>query len=158
TLASNLTTKFVPLPNAPGSLYEFNPVTTQSINQYITRVDFNLTAKDSLYFYWFIQPQKQTSVLPFTGSTLPGFGELDPSRTQQYALPWVHTFGGTMVNEARLGYQRFNYHNTYPQQVVQPSSVGFPGINSNFPAGASYPKMDLSGGGYFILGFSNNGP
>ena len=63
-----------------------------------------------------------------------------------------------MVNELRLGYQRFNYQNTFPQQVVQPSSVGFPGINSNFPAGASYPKIDLSGGGYFILGFSNNGP
>jgi hypothetical protein len=156
--ASNLTTKFVPLPNAPGSLYEFNPVTKQSINQYITRVDFNLTSKDSLYFYWFVQPLSQTDVLPFTGSTLPGFGDQDVSHTQQYALPWVHTFGGTMVNEARLGYQRFNFQADFPQQVVQPASVGFPGINPNFPGGASYPKIDLSGGGYFILGGSNNGP
>jgi hypothetical protein len=158
-VAQNLTTKFVPLPNAPGGLYEFNPVTAQSINQYITRVDFNLTAKDSIYFYWFIQPLAQTDVLPFTGSTLPGFGEQDRSRTQQFALPWVHTFGGTMVNELRLGYQRFNYQNTFPQQVVQPSSVGFPGINPNFPAGASYPKMDVGGNcSLFCLGFSNNGP
>jgi hypothetical protein len=157
-LASNLTTKFVPLPNAPGSLYEFNPVTKQSINQYITRVDFNLTAKDSLYFYWFIQPLSQLNTLPFTGSTLPGFGDGQTSRTQQYALPWTHTFGGTMVNELRLGYQRFNFNTVVPQQVVLPSSVGFTGINPQDPAGASYPKMDLSGGGYFILGFSNNGP
>ena len=157
--ALNLTTKFVPLPNAPGNLYEFNPVTTQSINQYITRVDFNLTSKDSIYFYWFIQPLTQTDVLPFTGSTLPGFGDQNYQRTQQYGLPWVHTFGGTMVNEARLGYQRFNYQNTFPQQVVQPSSVGFPGINPNFPAGASYPKMDVGGNcSLFCLGFSNNGP
>jgi Carboxypeptidase regulatory-like domain len=158
TQASNLTTKFVPLPNAPGNAYQFNPVTTQSINQYIARIDFNLTSKDSIYFYWFIQPQNQADTLPLTGSTLPGFGDLDYERSQQYALPWVHTFGGTMVNEARLGYQRLNFQATFPQQVVQPSSVGFPGINPNFPGGASYPKIDLSGGGLFILGFSNNGP
>jgi hypothetical protein len=156
-LAMNLTTKFVPLPNAPGSLYESNPVTRQTINQYITRIDFNASAKDSIYGYWFIQPQTQTDTLPFTGSTLPGFGDLSTAHTQQYALNWVRTLGGTMVNEARFGYQRLNYKPTFPQQVVQPSSVGF-GINPNDPAGASYPKMDLSGGGYFILGFSNNGP
>src|SRR5207249_7632970 len=80
-VALNLTSKYVPLPNAPGNLYEFNPVTATHTNQYITRIDYNASEKDSIYGYWFIEPSNSTDTLPFTGATLPGFGDLSKQRT-----------------------------------------------------------------------------
>jgi hypothetical protein len=161
-VSKNLVSKYVPLPNGPGNLYEFNPVTTMSWDQYITRVDYNISDKDSLWGYWFYQPEKFTDTLPFGsaflvyGATLPGFGDQNVEHIQQYTLSWTHTFSGTTINEARFGYQRFNYLNTVPQNTVLPSSLGFTGINPQDPAHASVPVLAVTG--LFTLGFSAFGP
>src|ERR1019366_7518770 len=93
--------------------------------------------------------------LPFTGSTLPGFGDQQQSHINEATVAWNHTFGGSTLNELRFGSTRFNFVAVSPQKVVQPSSLGFD-INSQFAAGAGIPRISVSG--LFNLGFSNNGP
>jgi hypothetical protein len=161
SLANNLMQKYVPLPNAGGNLYEFNPIQAQRGYQYIGRVDYNLSAQDSIYGYSFMEtPDARVSSMPFgpggTGATVPGFAESQKSRTQQYALDWTHTFNGATLNEARFGYQRLNFPSVVPINSVSPASVGFTGINPQFPAVSGVPLMEIQGGPY--LGASQYGP
>jgi hypothetical protein len=156
SIATSLTTKFVPLPNSGINTFEFNPVTTTITDQYIGRVDFNATKKDLLWGYFFIQPNSSTDGLPFTGATLPGFAETSLAHTKQFTIAWDHTFSSSTVNEFRLGYQRLNFVAVQPVTSTLPSSAGFTGISPQDAAGAGIPLITLPG--LFTLGFSNNGP
>ena len=156
SVAQNLMTKYIPLPNLGANGYSFNPVQPSIVDQYLGRVDYNLSPSDTLWAYFFIQPQSNTQTLPFTGATVPGFGDENTEHTYQYTLNWTHTFGGATVNEARIGYQRLNFAAVQPITPALPSSFGFTGINPQDTAGAGAPLVTIVGGP--TLGFSNNGP
>jgi len=101
SIAVNLTNRFVPLPNS-GTTFEFNPISSDTNDQYLGRVDYNLSKRDTIWGYFFVQLDSNTDTLPFTGATLPGFAEQGRSRSQQYTVAWSHTFGSSTINEARL--------------------------------------------------------
>jgi len=153
-ISVNLTNRFVPLATT-GTTFEFNPIRPQTTDQYLGRVDYNLSKRDSFWGYFFVQPDSNTDTLPFTGATLPGFAEQSRSRSQQYTVAYSHTFGGSTINEARFGYQRFNFLAVQPVTPTLPSSVGF-NISPQDPAGAGLPFIGVTG--LFSLGFSTNGP
>jgi len=154
-LSATLLSKFVPLPNNGGE-YDFNPVTTGIDDQYLGRVDFNLSSKDALWGSWQWERHPTGDTLPFTGATLPGFPDTNQRHIQSHSVTWNHTFNATTLNEARIGYTRFNYGAVLPVNVLTPSSVGFTGITPQNPLLSSYPVISLTG--YFTLGFSTNGP
>lgn len=155
-ISQNLLKQFVPLPNSPSGSFAFNPISTNSTNQFISRFDVNVTPKDSLFFYWFNQRNIQASDLPFIGANLPGFASVSTSSIRNFALSWNHTLSPTMLNEARLGYNRFNFDAVEPQTPVLPSSLGFNINPQSGPRGAGLPFIDLTG--FFTLGFSQDGP
>lgn len=154
-LAVSLMNKFVPLPTS-GKEFNFNPVDTALVDQYLTRIDYNLGSKDEIWGSWLWERYPFNAALPFDGADLPGFPETDTEHIQNYSLTWNHTFSSSTLNEARIGYTRFNYLTVNPINVVDPSSVGFTGIRPQDPSQASYPKISLTG--YFTLGFSTDGP
>ncbi|MGB8523035.1 MAG: carboxypeptidase regulatory-like domain-containing protein [Candidatus Acidiferrales bacterium] len=156
TISQGLITKFVPLPNSANNQFQFSNNESSSQNQYLGRIDYNLSSKDTLYFYGFHETFPDTTTLPFIGASLPGFGEVDTSATQQYTVSYNHIFSSNIVNEGRFTYNRFNFGAVLPQTVVQPSSLGFTGINPQDPAGAGVPFVGLNG--FFSLGFSLDGP
>lgn len=155
-LALKLMNQYVPLPNAPGNTYTFNPSSTGLQDQYITRIDQNFSSKDSIWGYWLWERDPTTDTLPFDGATLPGFAEVNQEHAQQYALSWNHIFNGTTINEARFGYFRFNFNAVNPQTPVNPTSYGFTGITPQNTAAASIPVMNVVG--LFQIGFSLFGP
>jgi len=154
-LSLKLMNQFVPLPNA-GTNFQFNPTTTQNIDQYIYRVDHKLTGKDSLWFYGLYQTAPSTDLIPFIGATLPGFSEDATRHYQQYAASWTRALSPTTLNEARIGFTRFNYYNVNPVNPIDPATYGFTGITPQAPALASLPVVTLNG--LFTLGFSSDGP
>ena len=155
TIAAALTKQYVPLPNAAGSTYLFNPTTTLVQDQGIGRIDYNPTAKDQIWGIFVFQHAPSTDTLPFTGATLPGFGDVNTSEIHQFAVSYTRQLSAFSLNEFSVHYTRFNYGAVSPQQVVQPSSAGF-AITSQNPAVAGLPKIQV--GSDFTLGFSNNGP
>lgn len=155
-LATKLTNQFVPLPNAPGNGYTFNPSNTEVDDQYITRIDQNFSEKDAIWGYWLWERTPATSTLPFNGATVPGFSQVNYFHGQQYAISWNHTFNPTTLNEARFGYFRFNFNAVNPQSPINPTSYGFTGVTPQNAAVASLPVMDVVG--QFTLGFSLFGP
>jgi hypothetical protein len=156
SLAASLVKQFVPLPNTGVNQFSFQPIQSVKINQYIGRYDFAINQKDTIWFYAYANNNTTLDDLPFTGSTLPGFGQSQTPYTKQFTLSWNHTVSVDMLNELRLGYTRLNFNTVNPQKVVQPASVGFTNIFSQISSGASYPFISLTG--YFNLGFSTNGP
>lgn len=155
SVSSGLLNKYVPLPSV-GNLYEFNPAVTLIDDQYLTRIDETINSKDNIwgYFLWERQPDLRT--IPFTGANVPGFAQVDQAHWQQYTAAWNHTFNGTTLNEARIGYTRLNFDSAAPQIPMSPSSAGFTGISPQLTSGEGLPVVNVLG--YFDLGFSTNGP
>lgn len=147
---------YVPLPNAPGGLYSFNPVRVGQQDQGIARLDHTFGGKDAFWATAFVEHSPTVSTLPSFGSTLPGFAQADTQAFKQFTADWTHTFNATTLNELRASYLRYNYASINPENPTLPSSVGFTGINPQYPAGASIPLVSVSG--YFNLGFSPAGP
>lgn len=154
-LALKLMNQYVPLPNA-GNTFVFNPTTTETMNQYLYRIDEQLRQSDALWFYGFYESEPSVDTLPFTGATVPGFSENAKRHFQQYTLDWNHTFSPTTLNEARFGYTRFNFAAVDPVSTIDPTAYGFTGIIPQNRAFEQLPKMTVAG--LFTLGFSNNGP
>ncbi|PYT66482.1 MAG: hypothetical protein DMG39_26680 [Acidobacteria bacterium] len=61
-----------------------------------------------------------------------------------------------MLNEFKIGYNRFNFDAVEPANVVSPSSLGFTGIVPQNTKANSAPRIDVTG--LFTMGFSDNGP
>jgi hypothetical protein len=137
--------------------YIWNANTIQGYDQGILRTDYTITAKDSLWFTVFFQSSPSTDDVPFTGATVPGFGDSNARHYKQFNTSYTHTFSSNVINEFRIGYTRFNYGAVQPQKAVQPSSVGFQ-INSQNTASAGLPYISVGGNYAFALGFSTNGP
>jgi hypothetical protein len=156
-LSLKLMNQFVPTPNvAGGNLYQFNPITTETSNQYIYRVDERLRAQDNVWFYGLYQNTPSVDSLPFTGTTLPGLPENAKRHFQEYTADYTHTFSPTTLNELRGSYLRFNFVAVNPVNPINPTTYGFTGINPQNSAIASLPLISVAD--LFTLGFSNNGP
>ncbi len=153
-LSTQLVQKFVPLTSS-GNVAVI-PTNFTKENQHIGRLDVNFSQKDSIWFYALGNDRSVLSDLPFSGATLPGFGDSSQPYTKQFTAAWNHTFSPNLLNEFRPGYTRLNFPSGQPQNVRLPSSVGFPNINPQLPSGADYPQMAITG--YFTLGGTNNGP
>ncbi len=160
TTALNLVHTYVPAPNSGNNQFTWNPVTHTKVNQYLGRLDQNFGTKDAVWFYAFANNQTAANDLPFSGSTLPGFGDGSFPTTKQFVLSWSHTLTNNILNEARLGYTRLNFPTGQPQTVRQPSSAacggGFSNIFAQISTGADCPGIAITG--YFNLGGTTNGP
>lgn len=159
-VSANLLNKFIPLPNpVGGTAFQYSELIKQNPNQYLARVDYNIGAKDNVFFYLFIQRTTQTDTLPFlpgTTTPLPGFGQFSTTKIYQYTASETHIFNEHMINELKVGYNRLNFDAVEPSNIVTPASLGFTGINPQNAAAASAPRIDVTG--LFTMGFSNNGP
>ncbi len=81
-ISAKLLATYVPAANGAAGLYSFNPIVTNTTDQGIARLDHNFGTKDALWFTSIIQHNVAPETLPFTGSTLPGFGDESVSAPQ----------------------------------------------------------------------------
>jgi hypothetical protein len=156
SLSAMLVQQFVPAAAAGTNQASFNPVTVSSTNQQIGRMDYTLNEKNSIWFYALANDNSSVNGIPFSGATLPGFGDQSAPYTKQFTASWGHTFSPDILNEFRVGYTRLNFPTGQPNNVRQPSTVGFPNIFPQLASGADYPQMSVAG--YFTLGGTSNGP
>ncbi len=154
-ISTTLLNTYVPQANSGTNRYVFNPTTSTVQDQGIVRVDFDPTSRDQITFVGIYQHLPTSDTTPFTGPSLPGFGDTNTSEIRQLTGSYTRQLSATALNTLAVHYTRFNLGSVTPQQVVQPSSLGF-AINPQNAAVASLPLVNLTGG--FALGFSTNGP
>lgn len=154
--ATALTSKYVPTTSDPAGAFSWGPLTRQKINQHIGRMDLTLNQSNSIWFNAAANDQSNLNDLPFSGATLPGFGDSSIPYTKMFTASWTHTFTPNILNELRAGYTRLNFPTGQPQHVRLPSTAGFTNIIPQAPAQADLTTVAVSG--YFTIGGTTNGP
>ncbi len=147
--------KYVPPPNSGTNVFTYTGTSKLIQDQGIARIDFSPTTKDSIWFLAIFNHAPAQNSVPFSGATVPGFGDQDKNDSHQFAASYTRQLGATTLNEFSLHYSRFNFASGTPQQVSLPSSYGF-SINPSDAAAAGLPTIGV--GSNFTLGSSSNGP
>ncbi|HEV2577559.1 MAG TPA: carboxypeptidase regulatory-like domain-containing protein [Acidobacteriaceae bacterium] len=157
-LTTKLAKQYVPAANN-GAFYTLNATENTTANQYIGRVDYNLNPKNQITVLGLYLSQNLLEGVPFSGATLPGFGDGSIEHIQQWTVDYVRQLSTTAVNDLSAHYTRFNYNTGKPQQVMLPSSAGF-SITPNDTTNATLPNISVNGGspGGFSIGGTTNGP
>ncbi len=101
--------RFIPGANLPGNQFQNVPVGTNNANQLTLRFDHKINVRQNLSAYYYFNDG--TRLTPFNtfeaaGANVPGFGNYDNSRDQQYNLTHTWTLTNALVNEARFVYMR----------------------------------------------------
>jgi carboxypeptidase family protein len=141
-------------------------------DQFTVRFDHKITNSQQFSAYYYFDDDHRTD--PFSnfqaaGATIPGFGAIFKTRTQQWNLSHTWTIGSTAVNEFRFNYFResqgtldhpVNTFNSVQQScVVIPATSCFTdptgldpaaGITTNLPGRVGLPFINVSGG--FVIG------
>ena len=146
-----------PLPNSsnPAANFVSSPILTQNQNQFDTRVDQVLGAKDDLAFrYSFVD---SALFEPFNGfSSVPGYGLNIPSRAQNVALSETHIFTPASINEFRVAYNRVSNNTDQQNQGVSINhQVGLPELSTN---PRDWGLSEISINGFSPIGDENTSP
>jgi hypothetical protein len=161
----NTLLNFFPKPNLPGidnGWYDNFAVHSPVTNHQKTadaRLDHNISSKDRLSGVFHYNNGDSLTTDPFHGETpVPGAGDADQANNQTYAaqeysVTETHLFSTRLINEARLGYTRYNLAqyslldgHDYSTQFGM-ANIAVPG----FPATDAYPYIYL-GAGYLTGG------
>jgi hypothetical protein len=139
-----------PAPTGPGLLnnYSVNRNSTTDVNSFDVRVDENFSEKDQMFgrYSWSHSPSYLPP--PFTGfADGGGFGQGQQSvNTMGAALSYSHSFTPTLVNEARVGFNR--EHTTRAQAYANsttniPAQFGIQGI-PQLPGNGGLPYLGVA--------------
>jgi hypothetical protein len=161
---ANYINAYLPLPNVPGpgNLFESDPVANIRADQFIFRLDYNLSKSDTLAGVYIFNDTPDR--YPFqivngasSGGDVPvGSGFSDANRFQSGNITWTHTITPTMLNELRFATNRVATLDAIPSTTTAPSALGFTTVNPDDPKGTAPPLMTLIGN--FTLGPSPQGP
>ncbi len=107
-VAANLLNRFVPGANVGGNNVSV-PVSTDNADQFTVRFDHKINSRQNLSVYYYFNDGRQLQ--PFdqfeaAGANVPGFGNYNNGRFQQWNLSHTWTVSSTVVNEARFTYMR----------------------------------------------------
>jgi hypothetical protein len=158
SVVAALVKKYLPPANSGTYGYLFNATTTTKQFQVDYRIDYNINPKNQLSVIGIYLPLTSSETLPFggtSGATVPGFSDSNIEHIQQYTVDYVRQFNPTAVNDFGIHWTRMNYKADYPNQIVQPSSVGF-GIAPQDTSASTVPQLNVSG--FYVLGGTGNGP
>jgi len=150
-----------PSPNLPGitSNYVIDPVDKRRDNQFLIKIDHELSDRDKLFGrYIFAQSINDSVSSAYT--SLPGFSDIIRYRGQNLALSWTHTFSPNILNEFRLGFSRnMDKDNcaACPRAKGFVESFGIPGLTALSSDLEGFPAFEF-GEGYSTLGDSNYRP
>jgi hypothetical protein len=124
-----------PDPTSPGLYNNFttSPVGQDNVNQFDVRIDHNFSDRNQLFvrYSYFDEPRLRPG--PFKSlADGGGFNQGDEHvRTQGAALSYTHSFSPTLINEARIGFNREHVTRLQPHgndTTDIPAQFGIPGI------------------------------
>ncbi len=161
--ASKFVQQFVPAPNASQPAINFyGPQAPAPVNQdqYITRLDHRISDKNFLYgsYMYNVQADQAAS----SGAAAPTFvwdTRSNRARGQNLSVGDTHTFSANVVNEARIGWNRFYEHEFFgttdnPALDVA-NIIGIAGVSKR---PRDYGAPTFGGAGYDFPTTRTNGP
>ena len=121
-----------------------------NVDQYTADIEYNLGEKDRLHGYYAVQ-RSELSEPNRLGNTIPGFGHVARALRQIFTLNETHTLNQYLINELRLGFNRFS-SSSRPLAQLNPAELGIRnGVND--PIGLS--QISIAGGSLNFGGPAN---
>jgi hypothetical protein len=108
-VAANLLQKFIPQANIGTSQNQVIPVGTNNANQFTARIDHRINDHQNFTAYYYFNDGHEVDpydTFEASGATVPGFGNLNDLRNQQYNFTHTWTINNALVNEAHFTYMR----------------------------------------------------
>ncbi len=108
-VAVNLMQQFVPTANVGDGLNQSVPVGTDNGDQFTVRFDQKLTSHQNLSVYYYFNDIRQLqpyNEFEAAGATVPGFGNFNDNRFQQWNISHTWTVTNAVVNDFRFTYMR----------------------------------------------------
>jgi hypothetical protein len=119
-----------------------------NIDQYTIDLRHTLAANDSIHGYYAYQKDLRQEPNA-QNNTVPNFGDTRGGKRQLMTINETHVFGPSLVNEARVGFNKI--HITFnPNVVVNPADLGI-NVGINFPI--ALPQITITS-----LGLNFGGP
>jgi hypothetical protein len=112
-----------------------------NVDQWTTDINYNFGQKDRLHGYHAVQ-RSETVEPNRSGNTIPGFGNVSQALRQIFTLSETHIFGHSLVNELRLGFNRFSSKTT-PLAQINPADLG---IRNGINQAIGLPQINVAGG------------
>jgi hypothetical protein len=134
-VASNLLQQFVPPGNVGTGLNQSVPVSTDNEDQFTVRFDQKITSRQNLSVYYYFNDIRQLqpyNEFEAAGATVPGFGNFNDNRYQQWNLSHTWTITNAVVNEARFNYMRQGQLGFLKPQVTNAVTASCTGAASAF--------------------------
>jgi hypothetical protein len=108
-VAANLMKQFVPTANIGSNLNQVVPVGTDNADQFTARIDHKINDHQNLTVYYYLNDSRELQ--PYdnfeaAGANVPGFGNFNNLRNQQWNLSHTWTINNALVNEAHFTYMR----------------------------------------------------
>jgi len=111
------------------------------LDQWTADINYVLSEQDKLHGYYAIQRFESREPLR-SGNTIPGFGNTSRALRQIFTLNETHIFGPNLVNEARLGFNRFS-SSTNPNAQLNPLDFD---IRNGIEMSIGLPQINIAGG------------
>ena len=152
---------FLPLPNNGSDIFN-NYISEGSqrfdSDQYDGRVDYNLSGTTHAFARYTIADFNNYSPAAFGdaggGPSAFQFSGDSIDRNQSLAVGLDHTFGPTLVTDARFGFYRYRVR-VQPNDVgaTPATDAGLPGLNTGSPSTSGMPAFYVNGSGGFNFGY-----
>jgi Carboxypeptidase regulatory-like domain/TonB dependent receptor len=151
--------KLIPAANLVGTGTAGNPATftgftgsalaNVALNQGSADLDVELTSKDKLHGYYVVQKdlRQEPTAGGAVAANLPGFGDTRDGFRQLMTVSEDHTFGPTIMNTVRLGYNRIHLFFT-PNALLSPGDFGITEPSGALTA-SGLPFFNISGNAAF---------
>jgi hypothetical protein len=134
-VASNLLQKYVPGANTGTNLYQVTPVGTDNADQFTFRFDHRINDHQSFTAYYYFNDGR--ALQPYdtfeaSGATVPGFGNFNNLRNQQWNFTHTWTINNALVNEAHFTYMREGELGYIKPQTTNAVTASCSGMAVNF--------------------------
>jgi hypothetical protein len=134
-----------------GSNVTINTPFSNRVDNAIVKVDHNFNNNNILTGRYYIGDSTQLFPLALTGGgDLPNYNTLTPTRVQLISISYVSTISPAILNETRLGWNRFAEGFFPEDRTFNPQSIGLDTVgpdtpNNNNPYNYGMPVFDVSG-------------
>ncbi|MBV9157401.1 MAG: TonB-dependent receptor, partial [Acidobacteriaceae bacterium] len=154
----------LPLPNNGSGIfnnYVSDGVQRFDSDQYDGRVDYNLSAKTHIFGRYTLADFNNYSPAAYGdsggGPSAFSFSGDSIDRNQSLALGLDHTFGPSLVTDARIGFYRYRIRVQPNDAGATPATdAGLPGLNTGSPSTTGLPAFYINGNGGFNFGYGLN--
>ena len=108
-VAANLMQKFIPAANIGTGQNQVVPVGTHNADQFTVRLDHRINDHQSFTAYYYFNDNRELDpydTFEASGANVPGFGNYNNLRNQQWNFTHTWTISNTLVNDAHFTYMR----------------------------------------------------